>query len=382
MLRYRGRKLALTCLALLAAALATLSVSAALRDLDPPRLYYEAPGRLPVGASVDLFVSADEPVTYEVSYAGEVHRHVAQDHVFVLSAAPGDNEVLVTATDAAGNATVARLSVLGVLPVELEVEAPSSLRAGDPLGVRVRLRDNGAVVTSVTAALGGSQVRLLAAEDGHVGVAPTPFGVEPQQTELRVTVVDEFGRSVSAEHPVELAPLPVSVEQLRIAASVLAVVTPEAQALERRLMEEGVAAGQAAPLWREAFLLPVGGRETSGFADARRYAEGGPVSYHNGLDMAAPTGTPVAATNDGVVLVAGPYPVKGGWVMLDHGFGLFSHYFHLSSVDVEVGQRVTRGDTIGQVGSTGLSTGPHLHWEMRLGLSPTNPLGWVDRVWP
>jgi len=376
------RRLALTLLALLAAALATLSVSAALRDVEPPRLYYEAPGRLPAGASVELFVSADEPVTYVVSYAGEVRQEVAQDHVFVLTAAPGVNDVVVTATDAAGNATTASLRVHGVEPVELDLTAPGSLRAGDPLGLTLALRDNGAVVTSVSATFEGADVRLYRDGDVYRAVAATPFGVEPATGELVVSVGDEFGRVVSATLPVALEPLPVTVEQLRIAPSVLAAVTPEAQAMERELMAAGVASGADAPLWREAFVMPIAGRETSGFADARRYVEGGPVSYHNGLDMAAPTGTPVVATNDGVVLVAGQYPIKGGWVMLDHGHGVFSHYFHMSSVDVAVGQRVARGERIGLLGSTGLSTGPHLHWEMRVDLAPTNPLQWVDRVWP
>src|SRR5690606_42048472 len=165
-------------------------------------------------------------------------------------------------------------------------------------------------------------------------------------------------------------------------ASVLSAVTPEAQAQERQLMEEGVAAGGGPPKWTEPFLMPITGTETSGFADARRYAQGGPVSYHNGLDLAAPTGTPVQATNDGRVMVAGAYPIKGGWIMIDHGFGVSSVYFHLSKIDVEVGQRVQRGDLIGEVGSTGLSTGPHLHWEMRVREAPTNPVVWVDKVLP
>lgn len=381
-MRSRLRRLALNALALLALALATLSVSAALRDVDPPRLYYEAPGRVPEGASVELFVSADEPVTYVVDYAGEELREVAQDHVFVLTAAPGVNEVSVSATDAAGNETVVRLSVEGVEPVDVKVTAAGELRAGDPLGVTVAIDEHGARVTDVFAAFAGVALPLW--PDGAVlrAVAATPFGVEPAESELEVSVTDEFGRVVTATVPVTLEPLAVTVEQLRIAPSVLAAVTPEAQAMERELMEAGVAAGAPRPLWSEPFLMPITGRETSGFADARRYVAGGRVSYHNGLDIAAPQGTPVAVANDGVVVVAGQYPVKGGWVMVDHGFGVFSHYFHMSRIDVQVGQEVSRGEVIGAVGSTGLATGPHLHWEVRVGLAPTNPLEWVDRAWP
>src|SRR5690606_41343009 len=121
--------------ALLAADLATLSVYAPLRAVEPPRPCYEAPGRLPAGASGELFVSADEPVTYVVSYAGEVRQEVAQDHVFVLTAAPGVNDVVVTATDAAGNATTASLRVHGVGPAELHLTAPARRRGGGPAGL-------------------------------------------------------------------------------------------------------------------------------------------------------------------------------------------------------------------------------------------------------
>ncbi len=369
-------------LALLALALATLSVSAALRDVDPPRLYHEVQARHPVGASALLFVSANEPVTYVVRYAGTEQTEVDQDHTFVLSVVPGVNDAVVTATDAAGNETVVRAPITGVEAPEVSVTAPERLRAGDPLGVLIELEDNGAAILGLSATAGELAARLHETPAGYRGVLPTPFGVEDQTLEVHAEAIDEFGRHVTTIHTVLLEALPVSVEQLVIPSGVLAAVTPEAQALERQLMADAVAAGGGSPRWTESFLLPVSGRETSGFADARRYAQGGPVSYHNGLDIAAPTGTPVHATNDGVVVVAGQYAVKGGWVMIDHGLGVYSHYFHMSSVGVEVGQQVTRGDVIGLVGSTGLSTGPHLHWEMRLDLSPSNPLLWADKTWP
>lgn len=369
-------------LALLAGALATLSLSAALRDIDPPRLYYEVADRYPVGASALLFVSANEPVTYVVTYAGAETTAVDQDHTFQLNVVPGAQDASVTAIDAAGNETTVSVRITGVEAVELRLDVAPRVRAGDPLGFTLEVRDNGAAVTDLSVTAGEGPARLYQADGSYRGVIATPFGVEESSLDVTVQVTDEFGRHVSTSAHVVLDPLPVVVEQLRIPSSVLAAVTPEAQALERQVMSDAVAAGGGPPRWTEAFVMPVSGTESSGFADARRYVEGGPVSYHNGLDLAAPTGTPVHATNDGVVAVAGQYAVKGGWVMIDHGFGLYSHYFHMSQVDVEAGQSVSRGDVIGLVGSTGLSTGPHLHWEMRLGLSPSNPLLWADKVWP
>lgn len=378
------RRLGLSVLALAATTLAALTIAAAVRDRTPPRLYLEAPLRVAAGANVEVFVSADEPVTYLLDYAGTELEEVAQDFRFTLAAAPGDNVITVTATDAAGNATVVEASLLGVPAITLDMQVLTTVRSADPLGIRLSWTDTGASITDDYAViLGGVRQHVGWIEGvGLYAVAATPMTVDPTTLELVTSVTDEFGRTAEARATITLEPLPFTVEQLALSPQTLSVITPEGRELEATTLAAAWAQVSPQPLWTEAFIMPIAGRETSGFADARRYVAGGPVSYHNGLDLASPTGTPVLATNDGIVLVAGPYPIKGGWVMIDHGFGLTSMYFHLSKVDVSVGQRVQRGDLLGEVGSTGLSTGPHLHWEMRVGETPTNPVVWVDKVFP
>lgn len=100
----------------------------------------------------------------------------------------------------------------------------------------------------------------------------------------------------------------------------------------------------------------------------------GIAKMHNGMDFTAPTGTHVYATADGVVQVA--KDVGGGYgkyVDLDHGYNYVTRYAHLSKINVRVGQKVLRGEVIGEVGNTGLSTGPHLHYEVLLRGNPQNP---------
>ncbi|MBW7922710.1 MAG: peptidoglycan DD-metalloendopeptidase family protein [Rubellimicrobium sp.] len=94
---------------------------------------------------------------------------------------------------------------------------------------------------------------------------------------------------------------------------------------------------------------------------------------HAGLDMATPTGTPAYATADGTVIFAGWMSGYGNLIKIRHQFGIETRYAHLSRIRVEVGQRVSRGDRIGDTGSTGRSTGPHLHYEIRVGGEPINP---------
>lgn len=98
---------------------------------------------------------------------------------------------------------------------------------------------------------------------------------------------------------------------------------------------------------------------------------------HNGVDLAAPQGTPVYATADGVVEMARYYGSYGNYVQIGHGGDLETRYAHLSGYTVRLGDEVRKGDLIGYVGSTGRSTGPHLHYEVRVANEPVNPIPYM-----
>jgi len=116
--------------------------------------------------------------------------------------------------------------------------------------------------------------------------------------------------------------------------------------------------------YTEGFLLPVKGRLTTEFGETR-YVNDFPTSYrHLGLDIAAPEGTEVKAVNRGKVVLSRSFILTGNTVMIDHGEGLFSVYHHLLNLSVKAGEITERGQKIGEVGSTGFSTGPHLHFMM------------------
>lgn len=130
--------------------------------------------------------------------------------------------------------------------------------------------------------------------------------------------------------------------------------------------------------WRGTFQVPVKGKVTSSFGLARVYNTGALQSRHFGIDFAAATGTPVSASNHGMVVFAGNTDVRGKTVFIDHGQGVFTGYYHLSELSVQPGQEVRNGAVIGAAGSTGRATASHLHWCMRVNGVFANPLQWAE----
>ncbi|UOF91346.1 peptidoglycan DD-metalloendopeptidase family protein [Fodinisporobacter ferrooxydans] len=133
------------------------------------------------------------------------------------------------------------------------------------------------------------------------------------------------------------------------------------QAVVKRGTNSGIASGD--------YIWPISSHLiTSPYGENRGY------EFHPGVDIGAPTGTPIWASNNGTVIDAGwNNGGYGNWVEIDHGNGVVSIYGHMSRIDVQVGQRVTKGQTIGAVGMTGEATGPHLHYEVRVNGVRVNP---------
>lgn len=141
-----------------------------------------------------------------------------------------------------------------------------------------------------------------------------------------------------------------------------------------------VYAGVTERKWRPGWAHPLGeGFEVTGRFGEQRSFNGGPVQgHHGGTDFGADFGTPIMSTNDGVVVMSGLYLVRGNLVVVDHGAGIFSLYGHMQERAVSVGEWVSRGQVLGYVGSTGLSTGAHLHWELSVGGVLVDGLRWLD----
>jgi murein DD-endopeptidase MepM/ murein hydrolase activator NlpD len=129
--------------------------------------------------------------------------------------------------------------------------------------------------------------------------------------------------------------------------------------------------------WMEPLEAPLPGCTTSPFGVTRLHNGKPTGDYHAGLDQRGAMGSPVHAVAAGVVRISQPFTLRGGTVALDHGQGLESIYLHMSRLEAKEGEHVKAGDVVGYVGSTGRSTGPHLHWTLYANGEPVNPRQWV-----
>ena len=136
-------------------------------------------------------------------------------------------------------------------------------------------------------------------------------------------------------------------------------------------------------LWEGLFQYPVTSTiVTAGYGDARSY-DGGPFdNFHTGVDLGGGIGTPILAPTSGEVVFTGLLDLRGNTVIVDHGLGVMTAYFHLSEISVNVGDQVTTGQQLGLGGNTGLSTGPHLHWDLRIMNVPVDGRQWTQVAFP
>lgn len=213
--------------------------------------------------------------------------------------------------------------------------------------------------------------------DGARGWAlvPVPPLTPPGPKPLVITVGDQVWR---AEVSVQAGTFPSSNIPASASQPILSA-TDKVRAETTRMTElfQKVTPGGWTP--RSRFTLPLDGDfpRTSPFGSRRTYGNSTAVSAHAGEDFSAPPGTPVYAPAPGRVVLAEELFVRGNAVVLDHGNGVYTGYWHLLALDVAEGDLVTRGQLLGKVGSTGLSTGAHLHWELRIAGMAVDPLQWV-----
>jgi murein DD-endopeptidase MepM/ murein hydrolase activator NlpD len=234
---------------------------------------------------------------------------------------------------------------------------------------------------SLTATFDDVRVAVDGSGLGLAGVHPLDA---PGEHFLKLRATDTHGLITEVVWPVRVASREFDEQHIELDSQTSALLAPDLVAAERAKLSSVWAKTDGLPQWTGTFTYPltIPLRQTTGFGTRRTYNDGQLYGFHEGLDFGAPQGTPVYAPADGQVVLAEPLAVRGNGVILYHGMGVVTGYWHLSRIDVKAGQVVHQGDQLGLVGTTGLSTGPHLHWEMRIAGVPVNPRSWVEQKYP
>lgn len=344
-----------------------------------------------------IMLSSDVLITYTLSttastmieniYQGDVllESIPLTDHQIILPIVEGDYTIELisswpsSTTDGLfkGKATYHFLISID-LPVAFSVTQSTAL-PGDCFVITAQNVNEGQVL-KVTTPFYEEEVIFLPYNDYYVGILPIYAWVEPQEYVLTTSTTEPIsGLAVSSEHSVEVAYKYFDIQYLTVTADTLAIRSQENINSDAQYLQEARSTLRPEKLWEGTFVQPVEGVITTEYSDTR-YTNDNPVpSRHSGIDIAAKRGTPVKASNTGYVTMAMPLYISGNTVILDHGMGIFTAYSHLDEISVQKGDLIPKGDIVGTIGTTGFSTGPHLHFTFYINGTYVNPWTFFEK---
>jgi murein DD-endopeptidase MepM/ murein hydrolase activator NlpD len=252
--------------------------------------------------------------------------------------------------------------------------APIRVKQGDVFYFSVPAGPDG---ESAQGRFRGRTIPFFRTEDGRkfgalVGV---DLADPPSKQDLLVEVSGKGGVMKRRHYPVQVVLVHFATQELTVPQNYVDLDDETAKRVEeeKEKILQSLTKVTTERLWSGRFIMPVDGKIAGSFG-RRRIINGQPRSPHNGEDINAPQGTVVRATNEGIIALVGDFFFSGKSIVLDHGLGLYTMYFHLDEVDVAEGEKISKGAVLGKVGATGRATGPHLHWGMRIDGARVNPL--------
>ena len=304
---------------------------------------------------------------------------------------PSDESAVVTATaEEQSPALPAPNSTVEVGPAP---DAPATLESDPLIYVKPReVRQGYSFLVAVDApgagfasvAYNGQVFTLLREGDRLYTILPVDALTPPGPIPVVIAVADAQGRpAVERETLITVTDAFFPTEVVQLDSSNQALL--DSEILREDLETRTPVVQRVTPErhWSGIFEPPAAGVITSGYGLLRSYNYAAPIEYHTGLDFAGENGAPILAPNAGVVAWVGQTRRRGNGIILDHGGGVYTGYYHLSEVLVKVGDVVSTGDALGRIGATGLATGPHLHWEVVVHGVTVDPVQWLrDREIP
>ena len=252
---------------------------------------------------------------------------------------------------------------------------PESPRVGDVMFMRMQPE---VAVLRAACSWGGKSYALLANGEGYEVVLPVSLKTKAGGHHAVVYWKYVDGGMGKEVIPIEVGRRRFGVQHLKLSGSQEWTYSAPETERERELIGAALDRVTQERCWRGSFAKPVEGRISTEFG-LERYVNGKFSYRHRGVDIACPEGTLVKAAADGSVSLADDsFVLHGKTVILDHGQGVSSLYIHMSQIEVEAGQSVRQGEVIGRVGSTGVATGPHLHFAVYAHHEAVDPFFWTD----
>lgn len=253
--------------------------------------------------------------------------------------------------------------------------SPNVVRQGETVFVRVPALEAGSVLLTVD----DETTRMVREGDDWIGFVP----IAPLSDLGGYTVIIDVFDDAGAYQATRLAQFlvvdaGVPIEEITLLPGDEDLLAPELVAIDNntRFVEHTGVSGPR--LWEGPWQRPLQGDDTGIFGALRSY-NGAPASdWHHGHDISADTGDPIAAPARGRVVFADELPVHGFGVILDHGAGVYSGYWHMSEIRAQLGELVDAGTVLGLVGDSGLAVGAHLHWEVIVRGQDVDPLQWLE----
>lgn len=281
-----------------------------------------------------------------------------------------------------------KLIIPGIQLPRLATDLPNVIDAFtiDPLVLETGRSARIEILTSESASLNGQflgqELRVISSDAGRrhnvlVGVPMfTATAVYPLTFEL------SYGGGASASIAANLQVIGGGYGYQTITISDSDLLAPEIEATEIALLTEHTGVFTPERSWNNSLSLPAAAAMNALFGTLRSYNGSEYNRYHHGVDFAGAPGTSVLAAAAGRVALVDRLHIRGNTTVIDHGWGVFTLYAHQQDTLVQPGDTVTSGQVIGTVGSTGRSTGPHLHWEVWLNGVNVDPLQWVQQIFP
>jgi murein DD-endopeptidase MepM/ murein hydrolase activator NlpD len=251
--------------------------------------------------------------------------------------------------------------------------------------LEVDLRDEDPAVSGLKARFNQNDIALfqhpLKPAGVYCGLIGIPIGSPPQKTVVQLEWMDSSHHRQAVSVPLRIVEGSYKKEILQVAPQ---HVKPSPKNLERIKAEKKeirsiYASSSDTRLWYGHFIKPLTSDITSVFGTQRLF-NGALQSYHRGTDFRAKVGTPISASNFGIVRLAKNLFYSGNIVIVDHGKGIFTNYAHLSKINVRAGQQIARDDQIGLSGATGRVSGPHLHWGVKINGAYVDPLQFLSVI--